>query len=381
MKLTVDSMEQSLARMEGVPIIQGHDPLCLPLGKTERAWVEYTADNEGLLYNENYLVSEEPERFIHELSKVPCIHIPFTDSPKRWVVSENTGPMVEIDISALRGDVVKQLHDDIYAFDKHMGVRFHDQREELPITLIRFVADMSLAETLLVSFKLAIFGAAVRGQLTAWTLSTAGWVRDTCLPLLRKIRNSRTNAAKVRGFEWHVLVFNTKARGGPVIELVIPSAQNSEIPEAAIKAFTETLVLFGDLVAEADKAVFVYDAVSGQCEFRYALTKEGGVIGTEACYEEVIPRHKRTLMVEEAGTHIFGRLVTTEDGERAIQLYALNEPPKSLGYITLPQEDAGTFLEWWGEDDHLLHPMHLERQSEDDEGAHFRMSIPKNEGN
>ena len=152
-KLTVDSMEQSLAHMEGVPIIQGHDPLCLPLGKTEKAWVEYTADNEGLLYNENYLVSEEPERFIHELSKVPCVHIPFTDSPKRWVVSENTGPMVEIDISALHGDMVKQLHDDIYALDEHMGVRFHDQREELPITLIRFVADMSLAETLLVSLN------------------------------------------------------------------------------------------------------------------------------------------------------------------------------------------------------------------------------------
>ena len=59
MKLTVDSMDQSLAHMEGVPIIQGHDPLCLPLGKTEKAWIKYTADNEGLLYNEHYLVSEE----------------------------------------------------------------------------------------------------------------------------------------------------------------------------------------------------------------------------------------------------------------------------------------------------------------------------------
>ena len=374
MKLTVESMKQSLTQLEGVPIIHDHDPLCLPLGKTERAWVEYAADGEGLLYNEQYLVYEEPERFIHELSKVPCVRIPFADSPKRWVVSEHVGPLVELDISAIRGDVVRQLHGDIYAFDEHMAIHFHDQREELPITLIRFVADMSLAETLLTSIKLAILSAAITGKLTAWTSSTVAWVGGTCLPVLRKIRDSRTNAAKVRGFEWLVLAFNTKTSGGLAIELVIPSAQDSEIPEAAIEAFAETLVLFADVVTEADKAVFVYDAVSGQCDFRYALTKEGGVIGTEACYEEVIPRHERTLAVEEAGTHVFGRLVTVENDEKAIQLYSLNEPPQSLGYVSLSQDTAATLLEWWGEDADILHPMHFERQSGDDEGVTFRMS-------
>ena len=377
LELTIDSMQQSLSRLEGVPIIHGHDPLCLPLGKTEKAWVEYNEDDESLLYNEHYLVSEDPERFIHEPSKTPCVRIPFTDSPKRWVVSKSIGPVVEIDISAIRGDVVKQLHSDIYAFDENMAVRFHDHREELPIALIRFVSDMTLSEALLNGLKLAIFKAAISGRLEAWTLSAAGWVRDTCLPLLRKIRSSRTDGAKVRGFEWDVLAFNTTDWGGPVIELVIPSAHDAEIPEAAITAFAETLELWGDVVVEADKVVLVYNAASGQCEFRFALTKAGGVIGSEACYEEVRPRHERRLAVEEAGTHIFGRLERAGAGEMVMQLYSLKEPPEAIGHLSMSQEEADKFSEWWGEDLYLLRPIQLERVSGDNDAAHFRMTIPQ----
>ncbi len=65
------------------------------------------------------------------------------------------------------------------------------------------------------------------------------------------------------------------------------------------------------------------------------------------------------------------------EGCVAIQLYSLNEPPKSLGYVPLSQDTAATFLEWWGEDADILHPMHFERQSGDGEGVNFRLSTPK----
>ena len=69
--------------------------------------------------------------------------------------------------------------------------------------------------------------------------------------------------------------------------------------------------------------------------------------------------------------------MTVENDERAIQLYSLNEPPQSLGYVSLSQDAAATLLEWWGKDADILHPMHFERQSGDDEGVTFRMSTPK----
>ena len=70
-RLSVESLEHSIVAMEGVPVIHGHNPLLLPLGKTERTWVEKSSETEASLHQDMYIVTDEPDRFIHELSREP----------------------------------------------------------------------------------------------------------------------------------------------------------------------------------------------------------------------------------------------------------------------------------------------------------------------
>ena len=62
-----------------------HNPLLLPLGKIERAWVERSSQNEASLHQTTLpLVEDAPEPFVHKLSGSQNVLIPFEQSPTRF---------------------------------------------------------------------------------------------------------------------------------------------------------------------------------------------------------------------------------------------------------------------------------------------------------
>jgi hypothetical protein len=113
--------------------------------------------------------------------------------------------------------------------------------------------------------------------------------------------------------------------------------------------------------------VFVYHPDQEKCEFRFALTKKGGVIGTEACYEESVEPHKRWLATKEEGTAVCWTLVTKDDGELAMRLYLLSgDHPRSLGYLSVDSSVASTFLEVVDADDGILRPLRPHHAQQED---------------
>ena len=52
-RFSVEALE-GMKAMGGVPVIHGHNPLLLPLGKTERTWVEKSSATEASLYQDIY---------------------------------------------------------------------------------------------------------------------------------------------------------------------------------------------------------------------------------------------------------------------------------------------------------------------------------------
>ena len=364
--LSAEAMEKFKDKTGSVPITTGHDPMCMPLGKTEGSWVEYTSDGEALLHQDMYLLSEEPDRFIHKLSQIRCVHILFTESPKRFSLGSEEGRTIRVDMSAIRAESHDTLIQEIHDYDDGIELKFHDRREDLPIVLIRFVADMSLAETLFTTVKLALLSAAVTGRLTKWTEDAVKWVKNDCVPALNRIRHHKTEAAKAKDSEWIVLAFDATASKGPIIELVIPSLHDSAIPETAIVKFMETIGVFADVMDQCDKVVFAYDADLDRCELRYALTDVGGVIGTETCYEEAVPPHKRWLATRAEGTATWWTLVSLDGGELAMRLYSLNEePPRLLGDLYISPDTTPMFLDRFQVDDGILHPLHAKEDIEE----------------
>ena len=345
--------------MGGVPLIHGHNPLLLPLGKTERTWVEKSSATEASLHQDIYIVTDEPDTFIHELSKTPCVYIPFTDSPGKFAVeSSDVGHSVTVDMTAVSDEGHEHLKQEVRDYDEQITLGFHDRQEEIPIPLIRFVSDMSLAETLVTAVKIAILGAAVTGRLSKWAEEAVKWIKNECIPVLQTYRHHKTKVSIAKDDEWVELVFDARNADGPLIELVIPSKHDLEIPEGAVEKFAEQIELFSDLLPACDKIVFVYLSEEEKCEFRYALTKKGGVIGTEACYEESIRPHKRWLATKEEGTAVWWTLVTRDNGELAMQLYLLGgDYAKALGYLSLDSNVASTFLEVVDADDGILRPL------------------------
>ena len=358
---TVDSLESSVSAMRGVPVKHGHDPISMPLGKIENAWVQRHSDTEASLHQDVYMFSDKPETFIHELSKTRCVHLTFKDSPKRFArEAAHKGRAVTVDISAIAKGEHDSLIQEVLEHDENIDLSFHDRQEDWPIALIRFFSETGLAETLVITLKLALVEAALRGRLARWVESTVTWLKDDCIPVLNAYRKRKTQAAIEKSDEWIVLTFDGRPAKGPLIELAIKSDHSTEIPLNAMQKFAETVSKYSDLLTSCDNIVFGYFPEQDSCEFRYALTKQGGVIATEKSFQEALDPHLEWLARRERQSGVFWTLVTRDTGELAMQLIRIDgQETNSIGYLSMPETTATKFLEFFEVDDGVLRPFRL----------------------
>ena len=358
---TVDSLESSISAMRGVPVKHGHDPISMPVGKIENAWVQRHSDTEASLHQAVYMFSDKPETFIHELSKTRCVHLPFKDSPKRFAREATPkGRAVTVDISAIAKGEHDSLIQEVLEHDENIDLSFHDRQEDWPIALIRFFSETGLAETLVLTLKLALVEAALRGRLARWAESTVTWLKNDCIPVLNAYRKRKAPAAIEKSDEWIVLTFDGRPAKGPLIELAIKSDHSTEMPLSAIQEFAETISKYSDLLANCDNIVFGYFPEQESCEFRYALTKQGGVIATEKSFQEALDPHLDWLAQREHQNGVFWTLVTQDTGELVMHLITIDgSEHKSIGYLSMPATTASKFRQLFQVDDGVLRPFNL----------------------
>ena len=363
-QVTEESLEEIAKRVEGLPMGSNHNPTLLPLGKTKRAWVERSEENGAALHQETYLNEEPPVPFIHEISGSPCVRIPFSDSPARFhLPSARPNVSLSVDMSAIQEGNHETLIEEIRSQDENINTDFHDRREAIPIPLVEFLVDQTLTETLYLALKIAILRAAATGQLARWVEQTAKWFANSCIPAIRTYRQHKNQEAIAKGQEWIALDFDARSFDGPVIQLVIPSTHDTELPTASIEQFAKQITSFRDLLPDCDKIVFTYHQEEDKCEFRYALMKNGGVIGSQECYEESAIPHISLLASMRTGTSTWWTLVTRDNGELAIDLYKLGaDGPKRVGCLATSPDMEGAIRERFEPDDGQLRPMIIDDQ-------------------
>ena len=365
--ISVETLESSVTETQGMPLIHDHNPLALPLGKSERAWVVKHSETQASLVQNIYVFTDEPERFIHELSRTSCVHLPYTDSPERFAIeSVNDGPSVSVDMSALKKKSHDKLIDDLRDHDDEIKLNFHDRRDPFPVPLVTFVAGMSLVATFMLAFKIALIQAAISGRLSKWAEETVKWIKNDCIPALKTYRQHKNAQAVNKVDEWIVLTFDARNHDGPLIELVIASKHCGDLPLESIGEFAKVISSYSDLVVTCDKMVFAYFPDQGTCQFRYALTKDGGVIGTETCFEESLLPHKKWLSERRNRGRIAWTLVTLDDGEMAVRLYSIGQTgTTSLGLLSLTPDSATMFKDTVGVDDGVLRKFRFVKNPDD----------------
>ena len=209
-----------------------------------------------------------------------------------------------------------------------------------------------------IGIKIYIFKQTVTGGLSRWVEAMVKWVRNECVPMVKAYRQHKTEESTSKVKEWIVWEINAQDADVPLIELVIASSHDSEVPESSVEKFAEQIELFCDLLPDCDKIVFAFYPDEDKCEFRYALTKNGGVIGSEACYEESVRSHIQWMAMKKEGTAVWWTLVTKDDGTLTMPLFQLGgERPKFLGYASMNPKVASKLLEVFDADDGILHPL------------------------
>ena len=345
-QMTPESLEHAAKTTVGIPINFNHNPMLMPFGRVERAWVERQEDEQASLHFTQYVVTDEPEPFIHEPSQTPCVKMEFDDTVRRFRIrddrpGEEAG--LSVDMSAVESDSQQTLAEAIQAESPNLAVRLHDRQEAIPIPLVQFVMDMTITETLVASIKILMLGtaaeAARRGTLISWAESIAGWLKSEGVPALKTYRQRKTQQAIDMGHEWVVFTFNAQDLDGPQIQLVIPSEHNADIPDDLAIDLPEQIARFGDLLESSDKIVFAYRQEDQSYHFRYALTKEGNVVGSADCYDDGAPTHRQYVASLQSGTTVWWAL-TTRGNDYAAELFSIAHTPiKHLGWMMIDPSD------------------------------------------
>ena len=368
-RMTPESLEHGAETAVGIPMNFNHNPMLMPFGKIERAWVERQTDDEASLHFTQYVVTDEPEPFIHEPSQTPCVKVEFDDTVGRFrIPNERPGEEagLSVDMSAVAKDSQQTLAEEIQAESPNLAVRLHDRQEAIPIPLVQFVMDMTLTEALETSIKLLMLGtaaeAARRGTLISWAESIAGWLKSEGIPALKTYRQRKTQQAIDIGREWVVLIFDAPELDVPQIKLVIPSEHNSDLPDDLASDLPKQIARFGDLLESSDKIVFAYRQEDQSYHFRYALTKEGNVVGSAACYEDGAQTHRQYVASLQSGTTIWWAF-TTRGEDYAAELFSIAHTPiKHLGWMRL-DPDGLPLLQQFGiePNDGILRPFSQEQ--------------------
>ena len=360
---TPESLERMSRSAAGTPVTMNHNPLLMPLGKMERVCAEQNSEGQTVLRQTSYLVTDDPEPFTHHPSSADCVRVTFGDAVGRFSLHHRPdGPLMSVDISALREGGFAALEEEIRTQPDNITVGFHDRQEAIPIPLVELVMSMPLQYLLKVALGIAVLRAASDGTLARWAEETVKWVKNTCVPALQAYRQHKNDDAIDHKIDWLKLKGYVQEADGLLVELVIPSGHTTDLSEDFVEPFIEQVKAFSDLHTECDKMVFAYFPEERRCEFRYALTKSGDVIGSQSCYEESVQPHRLMLMSTTFDTNIGWTLVTRENGQLGMNLYSIVDyPPEYLGCLTVEPEQAATFQEMGVlPDDGVLRPFRRE---------------------
>jgi len=270
----------------GLPFTVEHDPFCLPIGKTTRAWVE-PYESEYALMAVTY-VEDSPTYRTHPNTGTRLAHLSFRDAPKPFVKKfegfKDNQVSVSVDVSNFdTWQDFRKFERDVKNIDENFSCRREERHELIPEPIIQFVISNP-----------ALSGALGFG---IWASARAEkFVRNTVDETLKSFSIDLAEILHVKLKEVFRVFGNRRStddrpvlvqfvmKTGVDLVLLARVEDDEDIPVIDLEKLTAEIENYKDLLHGAEEVTF---ALSGtdDWEFQYLKTKTGEVLGTAECYE------------------------------------------------------------------------------------------------
>lgn len=292
-RLTKESLEDAAKQANGdraIPFTVGHDPFCMPIGKTTEAWVEPFEDEHALMART--YVEDDIHLLTHSVLDTQLVCLDFKEASKpfirRYGDTEETAFIVGVDWANFNSiQKVNEFTNDVEQIDDGITCKTLGRHSLGPEPFIEFV------------FSNPEISAAL-----AWMLWRAEkFIRYTVDETLRKIADDISDSLsdKIRGI--HTAYGNRQSEDDrPVLsKIVIPgdmdlillirTACDEEFQNLDLTKLTAEMENYGDLLECAEEATFAR-LENREWKFQYLKTRTGKVIGTPECYERTIKKYQ-----------------------------------------------------------------------------------------
>ena len=310
-RLTKESLESASEQANGeraIPFTVGHDPFCMPIGKTTAAWVEPFEDGHALMART--YVEDDIHLLTHSFLDTQLVCLDFMEAPKpfirRYEDAEETAFIVGVDWANF--DSIQKVHEfrnDVEQIDDGITCRGLGRHSLGPEPLIEFVLSNPEISAVL-----------------AWVLwRTEKFIRYTVDETLRKIADDISDSLshKIRDViaaygnrqseDDRLILSKIVIPGDMDLTLLIRTARGGEFQNLDLSKLTAEMEKYGKLLKCAEEATFAR-LENNEWEFQYLKTRKGKVIGTLECYDRTVNEYQAMK-----GVSIGMGIPSDDDGE------------------------------------------------------------------
>ena len=288
-KEAIESIPDQVTGESAIPYTADHNPYCLPIGKSEDAWIEPYKDGYAAMVQIH--IEDTYSKLVHQRSGSDLICLDFEESPKPFSQKpyNKLGSSPEILTVDLANFADPQDYEafanDVRIIDDSVVCSNRIQRHSLgPDPLIQIEISNP---AVLAAFTVGVWVIKRVERFVRYTIDETlrKTVDDSSDELSNRLKKYLPAYNRHRPHDQRAPVSKLVIPGKPVLVLLLKTGVDEELRDIDLSGLAEEMERYGDILQEASSATFVR-VDSERWEFQYCTTYSGKVIGLRECYEK-----------------------------------------------------------------------------------------------
>ena len=292
-RLSEGALEDQKRRINNethIPFGFEHNPMLMPIGRTDSAWLERTEDKTSLMAK--CLVHSDVDGQRHSRSGTNIANLQFGSSNKGFASNRDNEDDGDIIIAVDPSDFENRESLDRFVQkvtneDRTVRVRNYERNSVDPYGVILIAMGAWVFRRLekfarhVIDETLRKVGDKVSDKLSNWILETTGVFEQTASKKMEK---------------YHVVM---KFPGRPKLVLVserLVGEIGGEVDKLHLTEIDDLLARYEDLFSEAQEITLIRKQ-KGEWKFQHIKTRDGNIIGDWECYQDSV---KRWTQLKEA---------------------------------------------------------------------------------
>ena len=308
-RLAREALEEAVKQINGplaVRMTPNHDPLCMPIGKVQQAWLRELDDGEWALVHRMY-IDDEPVFYSlpsseHDGSTKELVILRFPQDPRPLMIQHNSSDVIlEVGVEVVNfrdTDSFDEFKNRVRRDDQDVSIQTLERHEVGPEPLIEFiVSHISLWEALAWStggWFLSRLRNPCKYIVDEVLQEVADGVVETLRPKIRRIFERYQQRAAEDDRKTPVAI---QLNASPVVKLYARIGEEDTFPDIELSNIVATLTEYDNFVAKAREVVLEWDGDGWR--FRYATSDEGEVLGTKVCFECTLDEYNSLTRPQE----------------------------------------------------------------------------------